>query len=91
MAKTWREWENPLIELEDGLAKLRVLARDATSPKKEELERMIGEFERRRDNYIEVMYSRLGPWEKVLTCCTSLQCNYHAFSQGPNLLYITSM
>jgi len=66
LAKTWREWENPLIELEDGLAKLKLLARDAASPKKEELERMIGEFERRRDNYIDVMYSRLGPWEKVL-------------------------
>ena len=66
MAKTWREWERPLIELEDGLVKLKVLAKNADPGKKEELERMIGEFETRRDNYIDVMYSRLGPWEKVL-------------------------
>ncbi len=66
MAKTWREWERPLIELEDGLAKLKQLAREAAPSKKEELEQTIAEFERRRDNYVDVMYSRLGPWEKVL-------------------------
>ena len=66
MAKTWREWERPLLELEEGLLKLKVLARDADPVKKKELEGMIAEFERRRDNYIDVMYSRLGPWEKVL-------------------------
>ncbi len=66
MAKTWREWERPLIELEDGLAKLRQLARDADPAKKQELETMVADFERRKDNYINIMYSRLGPWEKVL-------------------------
>lgn len=66
MAKTWREWEKPLIELEEGLVKLKTLAREADPAKKQELETMVAEFERRRDNYINVMYSRLGPWEKVL-------------------------
>lgn len=67
MAKTWKEWEKPLIELEDGLVKLRQLvAREADESKKEYLLSNIAEFEKRRDNYIDVMYSRLGPWEKVL-------------------------
>ena len=65
-AKTWREWEKPLIELEEGLAQLKVMARDAADPKKQELEAEIERYERSRDNYIEVMYSHLGPWEKVL-------------------------
>src|SRR5579859_4568011 len=66
-AKSWREWEKPLIELEEGILKLKTIA--ATEPdagKKAELERSIKEYEARRDNYINVMYSRLGPWEKVL-------------------------
>jgi acetyl-CoA carboxylase carboxyl transferase subunit alpha len=33
---------------------------------RDKLEKTIGEFEKRRDNYVAVMYSRLGPWEKVL-------------------------
>ena len=37
-AKTWREWEKPLIELEEGIVKLKQMAKDAASPKKEELE-----------------------------------------------------
>lgn len=64
--KTWREWEKPLIELEEGLAQLRILEREATSPRKEELRAEIERYEQSRDNYIEVMYSHLGPWEKVL-------------------------
>lgn len=65
-AKTWREWEKPLIELEEGLAKLKLLSKDAVGAKKEELDAEIERYERSRDNYIEVMYSHLGPWEKVL-------------------------
>lgn len=64
-AKSWKEWEKPLIELDEALAKLRLAAR--TEPhRKEEIEAKIEEFERRRDNYISIVYSRLGPWEKVL-------------------------
>ncbi|MBX7132002.1 MAG: acetyl-CoA carboxylase carboxyltransferase subunit alpha [Fimbriimonadaceae bacterium] len=64
-AKSWKEWEKPLIELDEALAKLRLAAR--TEPhRKEEIDAKIEEFERRRDNYISIVYSRLGPWEKVL-------------------------
>lgn len=65
-AKSWKEWEKPLIELEDALAKLRESARTADPTARHELEARIEEFEERRDRYIDVMYSRLGPWEKVL-------------------------
>jgi acetyl-CoA carboxylase carboxyl transferase subunit alpha len=66
MAKNWKEWEKPLIELDEGLDKLKHIAKGSTEPKKSELEKQISDLERRRDNYINVMYSRLGPWEKVL-------------------------
>jgi acetyl-CoA carboxylase carboxyl transferase subunit alpha len=65
-AKTWKEWEKPLIELEEGIAKLKDQLKSLPPHKKNELEEQIADFERRRDHYIEVMYSRLGPWEKVL-------------------------
>jgi acetyl-CoA carboxylase carboxyl transferase subunit alpha len=65
-AKSWKEWEKPLIELEDGIAKLKEQLRTLPPNEKASLEAQIADFERRRDNYIEVMYSRLGPWEKVL-------------------------
>ncbi|MCW5942703.1 MAG: acetyl-CoA carboxylase carboxyltransferase subunit alpha [Fimbriimonadaceae bacterium] len=66
MAKTWKEWEKPLLELDEALGKLRELARVATPDRRAELERRIAESEQRRNRYIDVMYSRLGPWEKVL-------------------------
>jgi acetyl-CoA carboxylase carboxyl transferase subunit alpha len=66
-AKSWREWEKPLIELEEGIQKLKAIWQLEKDPvKKAELGRSIEEYEARRDNYINVMYSRLGPWEKVL-------------------------
>ncbi|HRI44249.1 MAG TPA: acetyl-CoA carboxylase carboxyltransferase subunit alpha [Fimbriimonadaceae bacterium] len=64
-AKSWKEWEKPLIELDEALAKLRQAARSEPE-RKDEIEERIVEFERRRDNYISVVYSRLGPWQKVL-------------------------
>jgi acetyl-CoA carboxylase carboxyl transferase subunit alpha len=67
MAKSWREWEKPLIELEEGILKLKAIWTNERDPaKKVELGKNIEEYEARRDNYINVMYSRLGPWEKVL-------------------------
>jgi acetyl-CoA carboxylase carboxyl transferase subunit alpha len=67
VAKSWKEWEKPLIELDEGIVQLKELARkEQDETKREALRERIEEFERRRDNYIEVMYSRLGPWEKVL-------------------------
>jgi acetyl-CoA carboxylase carboxyl transferase subunit alpha len=66
-AKSWKEWEKPLIELEEGITKLKALAAaEKDANRKAELEKSITDYESRRDNYIAVMYSRLGPWEKVL-------------------------
>lgn len=67
MASNWKEWEKPLLDLEEGLARLRVLAEREQDPEKAgELTDRIKEFEHRRDQYIDIRYSRLGPWEKVL-------------------------
>lgn len=65
-AKSWKEWEKPLIELEDALAKLVERAKTAPEHEREGIEAKVAEYEKRRDHYIDVMYSRLGPWEKVL-------------------------
>ena len=67
MAKTWKEWEKPVLELEELIEKLRVLIdAEADATKKKELHVRLEEFEKRRDNFIKVSYSRLGAWEKVL-------------------------
>lgn len=66
MAKSWKEWERPLIELENDLVKLKKLAEEAPEDKQQELAAFIRDVERRRDRHIEVIYSRLGAWEKVL-------------------------
>lgn len=67
MAKNFDEWNRPLKELEDGIEKLKDFAtREKDPAKKADLETKIAELEKRRDNYIDVMFSRLGPWEKVL-------------------------
>lgn len=66
MAKTWREWERPLIELEEGIAKLRSMQTGEASPRAAEIEDQIQRMEQSRDNYIRVKYSRLGPWERTL-------------------------
>lgn len=65
-AKSWKEWEKPLIELEDTLAKLKEAAKNADASQQAEIEAKVQDFENRRDKYLDVMYSRLGPWEKVL-------------------------
>jgi acetyl-CoA carboxylase carboxyl transferase subunit alpha len=66
MAKTWREWEKPLLDLEEGIANLRQLMNRLPEAKRKEVEIQIKEFEQRRDNYLKVKYSRLGPWERTL-------------------------
>lgn len=64
---SWKEWEKSLIELEEGVKRLKVLAEQETDPlKSKAVEQRIAEFEARIQNYIEVKYSRLGPWEQVL-------------------------
>lgn len=66
MAKTWREWEKPLIELEEGIANLREQQKRLPPEKASALEAQIRAFENTRDNYIRVKYGRLGPWERTL-------------------------
>lgn len=67
MAVSWNEWEAPLRELEKGIAQLKEeLKKKAPGRERDDLEERIANFEQRRDNYINVMYSRLGPWQKVL-------------------------
>lgn len=67
MAKSYREWEGPLIELDENITKLRDLARREVDPaKRKTIESQASEYESRRDHYIDVMYKRLSPWEKVL-------------------------
>lgn len=66
MATNWDEWERPLRELEDKLSKLEEQMKTASPEQRREYEPKIEDFKRRRDNYITVMYGRLGPWEKVL-------------------------
>ncbi|MCX7800292.1 MAG: acetyl-CoA carboxylase carboxyltransferase subunit alpha [Fimbriimonadales bacterium] len=66
-AKTWKEWEGPVLELQDGIAKLRQMAaKEADSAKRKALESKIAEYEARLAKYIDTQYSQLGPWEKVL-------------------------
>lgn len=67
MAKNFDEWNRPLKDLEDGIEKLKEFARrEDDAMKRVDLEAKIEELEQRRDNYVEVMFQRLGPWEKVL-------------------------
>lgn len=66
MAKSWKEWERPLTELDEALAKLKAAALSVAPDRRGEIQAKIEEFERRRDGYIQVKYSRLGAWEKVL-------------------------
>jgi acetyl-CoA carboxylase carboxyl transferase subunit alpha len=67
MAKNFNEWMQPLNELEEGIKRLE-LARDREPDalKRVDLTQTIDDFKRRRDNFLDVMYARLGPWEKVL-------------------------
>ncbi len=66
MAKTWREWEKPLIDLEEGISNLKQLMNRLPEARRKEIELQIKEFEQRRDNYLRIKYSRLGPWERTL-------------------------
>jgi acetyl-CoA carboxylase carboxyl transferase subunit alpha len=67
LAKSWKEWNEPLRELEEGIAKLEQLAADETNPERHaEMLATIDVMKRRRDSAMEVRFSRLGPWEEVL-------------------------
>lgn len=65
--KTWKEWEKPLAELEAGIAQLREKAqRLPKGAERTRLEDQAAEYESKRDHYLETVYARLTPWEKVL-------------------------
>ncbi|MFM9874671.1 MAG: acetyl-CoA carboxylase carboxyltransferase subunit alpha [Fimbriimonadaceae bacterium] len=67
MANSWKEWEKPVLDLEDGVAKLKQLAdKETDAVKRQALETRIDEFEKRIEHFLQVRYSRLGPWEQVL-------------------------
>ncbi len=67
MAKNFNEWMQPLNELEEGIKKLETARdRETDALKRADLTQTIDDFKRRRDNFLDVMYARLGPWEKVL-------------------------
>lgn len=66
MAKSWKEWEGPLIELQQTINKLRALQPQADTEQRAELETRIESYEKRVEKYVQIVYSRLGPWEKVL-------------------------
>ena len=66
-AKSWKEWEQPILDLEDAIRKLEAhIVQESDPLRKAELETRLNEFRGRLHRAIEVRYSRLGPWEKVL-------------------------
>jgi acetyl-CoA carboxylase carboxyl transferase subunit alpha len=65
--KTHKEWEKPLVDLEEGIGKLRDLAkREPDAERKKSLEARIVDLESRAERARDTMYEKLGPWEKVL-------------------------
>ncbi len=67
MAKTHKEWERPLVELEERVVKIRHLAEREKDPvKRQEVLKSADVIEERTDEYQKLLYSNLGPWEKVL-------------------------
>ncbi|MCH8275814.1 MAG: hypothetical protein IH851_13615, partial [Armatimonadetes bacterium] len=56
MAKSWREWEKPVMELEEGLQKLRDLLERAPPERRAHIEAQIHDFEKKRHNYLKVKY-----------------------------------
>jgi acetyl-CoA carboxylase carboxyl transferase subunit alpha len=66
LARSWREWEKPLADLEEGIRRLRELRNRVSPDKASALDRQIAEFEQKRDEYIRIKYSRLGAWERTL-------------------------
>ncbi|MBS1709180.1 MAG: acetyl-CoA carboxylase carboxyltransferase subunit alpha [Armatimonadetes bacterium] len=67
MAKSWKEWEKPILELEEGIDKLeQLIAVERDVEKKASLALRAQEYREKLHKFIDVRYSRLGPWEKVL-------------------------
>lgn len=67
IARDFNEWEKPLRDLEDGLAKLQQRIDKERDPgSRAEAENALEELTRRRDNIVAATYANLSPWEKVL-------------------------
>lgn len=67
MAKSWKEWERPLLELDENIRKLRELAEKERDPdRKQELFDKANGYQEKLEGFIQSRYSKLGPWEKVL-------------------------
>jgi acetyl-CoA carboxylase carboxyl transferase subunit alpha len=65
--KTHKEWERPLLELEDTISKLSEAARRESDPvKKANYEEKVATYREQCDRYVKLMYANLGDWEKVL-------------------------
>jgi acetyl-CoA carboxylase carboxyl transferase alpha subunit/acetyl-CoA carboxylase carboxyl transferase beta subunit len=65
--KTMKDWERPLVDLDESIAKLIELARrENDGTKKSGLEQRIEEFSRRRNDYLIRKFASLDPWEEVL-------------------------
>lgn len=66
-AKTHKEWESELIELEQFITNARERARKEQDPNdKVVLETQIAKLEEGRDKFLKAMYTNVGDWEKVL-------------------------
>ena len=67
LAKTHKEWEKPLVDLEDTIRRLKEVAVKESDPvKRARYEGEAAKTEEARDKYIRLMYANLGDWEKVL-------------------------
>ncbi|MDX2066236.1 MAG: acetyl-CoA carboxylase carboxyltransferase subunit alpha [Fimbriimonadaceae bacterium] len=67
IAKTHKEWEKPLTELEDTIGKLREAARkEADLDKRAGYEEKADRYQEQAAKYVELMYANLGDWENVL-------------------------
>lgn len=66
-AKTHKEWERPIVELEENVAKLREAARrEKDEGKQADYEAQADRAEIQSQRYLRLLYSNLGPWEKTL-------------------------
>jgi len=65
-AKSWKEWEKPLLELEDALKKLRELIPTTTGTHQQELEAKVAHYEEVLRKGIAALYRNPSPWERVL-------------------------
>ena len=66
LAKTHKEWEKPLVDLEDTIRRLKEVAVKESDPvKRARYEGEAAKTEEARDKYIRLMYANLGDWEKV--------------------------